>query len=66
MKVTVRRYNAEDYPPEWDGMVTLMREFEATKVETKIDSNAGEIMAVITSMGKRYAYNMKIYHIEIQ
>ena len=67
MKVTVRRYDADTYPADgWNGMITLMREFEAAKVETKIDSNAGEIMAVVTSMGKCYAYNLKYYHVEIQ
>ena len=49
----------------WADFIPSEREFKAAKVETKIDSNAGEVMAVITSMGKRYAYNLKYYSVEV-
>ena len=66
LNVKVKRLDADmvmEYG--WADFMPLEREFKAAKVETKIDSNAGEIMAVITSMGKRYAYNLAVYSVKI-
>lgn len=66
LNVIVERLDADEVKKNgWGDHVTLKREFHAAKVETKIDSNAGEIMAVITSMGKRYAYNLAVYSVKI-
>ena len=67
VKVTVKHLNADEIIASGHSeFYTLQREFNAVSVETKIDSNAWEIMVVIHSMGKRYAYNLAHYSITIE